>query len=83
MATTSYFKSEDKLKDKFDYHAWKMTLDLTLEENDVMNYVQGKAVDPVENLEVPPLFPAHSPLHHALPNSSPKSSSMHDSHICP
>ena len=42
MASTSYFKSDDKLHDKSDYHAWKMSLDLTLEEQDVMDYVQGK-----------------------------------------
>ena len=43
--TTSYFKSEDKLKDKSDYHAWKMTL----EENDAMDYVQGKVAEPPSN----------------------------------
>eukprot|EP00253_Pinus_taeda_P009076 PITA_09076 len=47
--TTSYFKSEDKLKDKSDYHAWKMTLDLTLEENDVMDYIKGRVVEPPSN----------------------------------
>ena len=36
MASTSYFKSEDKLKDKSDCHAWKMTLELSLEEHDAM-----------------------------------------------
>ena len=49
MATTSYFKSEDKLKDKSDYHAWKMSLDLNLEENDVIDYVQGNLVEPPSN----------------------------------
>jgi len=49
MTTTSYFKSEDKLKDKSDYHAWKMSLDLTLEENDAMDYVKGRAVEPPSN----------------------------------
>jgi len=29
MTTTSFLKSEDKLKDKSNYHEWKMTLDLT------------------------------------------------------
>ena len=42
MASTSYFNSEDKLHDKSDYHAWKMSLDLTLEKQGVMDYVQGK-----------------------------------------
>ena len=49
MASSSYFKSEDKLDDKSDYHAWKISLDLTLEENDVMDYVQGKIVEPPSN----------------------------------
>ena len=49
MASTSYFKTEDKLNDKSDYHAWKMTLDLTLEEHDGMDYVQGKVVEPPSN----------------------------------
>lgn len=52
MASTSYFKTEDKLSDKSDYHAWKMTLDLTLEEHDAMDYVQGKVVEPPSNAYV-------------------------------
>ena len=50
--TTSCFKSKDKLKDKSDYHAWKMTLELTLEENDAMDYVQGKVAKPPSNAPV-------------------------------
>lgn len=49
LASTSYFKTEDKLNDKFDYRAWKMTLDLTLEEREVLDYVQGKVVEPPSN----------------------------------
>ena len=49
MASRSYFKSEDKLNDKFDDHAWKMSLDLSFEENDVMDYVQGKVMEPPSN----------------------------------
>ena len=45
MASSSYFKSDEKLNDKFDYHAWKMSLDLTLEEHDAIDYVQGKIAD--------------------------------------
>ena len=52
MTSSSYFKSEDKLNDKFDYHAWKMSLDLTLEDNDVMDYVQGKIIRPPSNAPV-------------------------------
>jgi len=49
MASASSFKNGDKLKDKSNYHAWKMTLDLTLEEHDAMDYVQGKVVEPPLN----------------------------------
>eukprot|EP00253_Pinus_taeda_P002492 PITA_02492 len=52
MATTSYFKFEDTLKDKFDYHAWKMALDFTLEEHDAMDYVKGRVVEPPSNAPV-------------------------------
>lgn len=41
MASSSYFKS--------DYHAWKMSLDLTLEEHDAMDYVQGNITEPPSN----------------------------------
>ena len=49
MACTSYFKFDDKLHDNSNYHAWKMSLDLTLEEQDVMDYVQGKISEPPSN----------------------------------
>ncbi|WP_227656067.1 hypothetical protein, partial [Klebsiella pneumoniae] len=52
MTTTSFFKSEDKLKDKSDYHAWKMILDLTLEKNDAMDYVKGRIIKPPSNASV-------------------------------
>ena len=52
MAPSSYFKSDDKLKDKFDYLALKMSLDLTLEEQEVMDYVQGKITESPSNASV-------------------------------
>ena len=52
MASSLYFKSDDKLKDKSNYHAWKMSLDLTLEEQVVMVYVQGKIIEPPSNASV-------------------------------
>ena len=39
------------MNDKSNYHAWKMSLDLTLEDQDVMDYVQGKIT------ELPPNAP--------------------------
>ena len=43
MASSTYkgFKVDDKLTDKSDYHEWKMSLDLVLEDQDVMDYVQA------------------------------------------
>ena len=49
MASSSYFKSDDKLSDKSDYHAWKMSIDLNLEEHDAMDYVQGNILEPPSN----------------------------------
>ena len=47
MGSTSYsFKEEDKLTEKDDFHAWKMILDLKLEDQDVMDYVQSKIQEP-------------------------------------
>ena len=48
MGTSNYngFKADDKLTGKSDYHAWKMSLDLVLEDQDVMDYVQGKIQEP-------------------------------------
>ena len=49
VSTYKGFKSDDKLTDKSDYHAWKMYLDLVLENQDVMDYVQGKIHEPPSN----------------------------------
>ena len=44
MGTSNYngFKADEKLTGKEDFHAWKMTLDLMLEDQDAMDYVQRK-----------------------------------------
>ena len=51
MTSSTYkgFKADDKLTDKSDYHAWKMSLDLVLEDQDVMDYVQGNIQEPPSN----------------------------------
>ena len=48
MGTSNYngFKADDKLTGKANFHAWKMSLDLMLEDQDVMDYVQGKIQKP-------------------------------------
>jgi len=49
MGSSSHFPAEDKLYEKFDYHGWKKSLDLTLEEHEVLDYVKEKIPDPPSN----------------------------------
>ena len=48
MVSSNYngFKADEELTGKDDFHAWNMTLDLNLEDQDVMDYVQGKIQEP-------------------------------------
>eukprot|EP00253_Pinus_taeda_P022413 PITA_22413 len=46
--TSSYFKIEEKLNDASNFVALRNRLDLNLEENDVMEYVEGKVVEPLD-----------------------------------
>lgn len=46
---SSYFKIEEKLNNASKFAAWRAKLDVTLEENDVMKYVQGKVVETPKN----------------------------------
>ena len=54
MASSTYkgFKVDDKLTNKSDYHTWKMSLDLVLEDQDVMDYVQGRIQEPPSNATI-------------------------------
>eukprot|EP00253_Pinus_taeda_P016139 PITA_16139 len=49
MGSSSHFLAEDKLRKKFAYHGWKMSLDRTLEEQKVVDYVKGKILEPPSN----------------------------------
>ena len=51
MASSTYkgFKIDDKLTHKIDYHAWNMSLNLVLEDQYFMDYVQGKIHEPPSN----------------------------------
>ena len=51
MASSTYkgFKTDDRMIDKSDYYAWKMSVDLVLEDQEVMDYVQGKVNKPPSN----------------------------------
>lgn len=46
---TSYFKIEEKLDNSSSYVVWRAKVDLNLEENDVLEYVEGKEPEPLEN----------------------------------
>ena len=49
MGSSSHFLAKDKLREKSYYHGWKMSLDLTLEEQEVLDYVKGKIPKPPSN----------------------------------
>ena len=49
MGSSTLFLAEDKLREKSDYHGWKMSLDLTLEDQGVLDHVRGNIVEPPSN----------------------------------
>eukprot|EP00253_Pinus_taeda_P020443 PITA_20443 len=49
MGSSTLFPVEDKLHEKSDYHGWKMSLDLTLEDQGVLDHVRGNIVEPPSN----------------------------------
>lgn len=46
---SSYFKIEEKLNDASNFGPWKARVDITLEEHDVWEYVEGTIADPPQN----------------------------------
>lgn len=46
---TSYFKDNGKLDDSSNFAAWKIRLEFILDDNDVLEYVQGKVLEPSSN----------------------------------
>eukprot|EP00253_Pinus_taeda_P028995 PITA_28995 len=52
MGSSSHFPAEDKLREKSDYHGWKMSLDLTLEAQEVLDHVRGRITEPPSNAPV-------------------------------
>ena len=46
MGSSTLFPAEDKLREKADYHGWKMSIDLTLEDQGVLDHVRGNIVEP-------------------------------------
>eukprot|EP00253_Pinus_taeda_P015469 PITA_15469 len=49
MGSSTHFPPEDKLHEKSDYHRWKMSLDLKLEEQEALDHVRGRIVEPPTN----------------------------------
>ena len=49
MGSSSLFPTEDKLREKADYPGWKMSIDLTLEDQGVLDHVRGNIVEPLSN----------------------------------
>jgi len=49
MGSSTLFPAEDKLSEKADYHRWKMSIDLTLENQGVLDHVRGNIVKPPSN----------------------------------
>eukprot|EP00253_Pinus_taeda_P010402 PITA_10402 len=49
MVSSSLFPVEDKSREKADYHKWKMSINLTLEDQGVLDHVRGNIVEPPSN----------------------------------
>ena len=49
MGSSTLFPAEDKLREKSDYHGWKMSLDLTLEDQEVLDHIRGNIIEPPSN----------------------------------
>jgi len=52
MGSPTLFTVEGKLHEKSDYHGWKMSLVLTLENQEVLDHVRGNIVAPPSNASV-------------------------------
>ena len=49
MVSSTPFPAEDKLREKADYHRWKMSIDLTLGDQGALDDVRGNIVEPLSN----------------------------------
>ena len=49
MVSSTPFPAEDKLREKANYHGWKMSINLTLEYQGVLGHVRGNIVEPPSN----------------------------------
>jgi len=46
---TSFFNDSKKMGDSSNFVAWKIRLEVILDENDVLEYVEGKVREPPQN----------------------------------
>eukprot|EP00253_Pinus_taeda_P024331 PITA_24331 len=49
MGSSTLFPAEDKFREKADYHGWKISIDLTLEDQGMLDHVRGNIVEPPSN----------------------------------
>lgn len=54
MGSSTHFPTKDKLCEKSHYHRWKMSLDLRLEEQEVLDHVRGGIAEPPSNTSATP-----------------------------
>lgn len=50
--STSYFKNTEKFGDSSNFDAWKIRLEVILDDNDVLEYVEEKIPEPLKNAYV-------------------------------
>ena len=46
MGSSTLLPTKEKLREKSNYHGWKMFLDITLEDQEVLDHVRGNIVEP-------------------------------------
>jgi len=44
--SSSFFKEHEKLGDSSNFVAWKIRLEIIADNNDVLEYIQGKVYEP-------------------------------------
>lgn len=47
--STSYFKGNEKLSESSNFSTWEIRLEVILDDNDVLEYLQGKVPEPLSN----------------------------------
>ena len=50
--SSSYFKEHEKLGDSSNFFSWKIRLEIIADSNDVLEFVQGKIPESLENASV-------------------------------